>query len=114
MYNHLKNNSFFLISLGAVPAAIFRWQIDQIFIANIIGCFLLGIINALPISRNSKLIFGFGCCGSLTTFSGWTAQLFELISHGSYKIFFLSSISTVVIGLFAVGLGHFLGKKIQA
>ena len=114
MYNYLKNNSFFLISVGAVPAAIFRWQIDQLFIVNIIGCFLLGFINALNISRNSKLIFGFGFCGSLTTFSGWTFQLFELIIEGSYKLFFLNSILIVVLGLFAIGLGHFLAKQLNA
>ena len=111
MYNSLKKNSFFLISLGAVPASILRWQIDEIFIVNIIGCFLLGFINSLPISMNSKLIFGFGFCGSLTTFSGWTYQLYELIIKGSYKLFLLNSISTVMIGCFAVGLGDFLAKK---
>ena len=83
-----KNNYFFLISLGAVPAAIFRWQIDESFIVNIIGCFLLGFINALSISREYKLIYGFGFCGSLTTFGGLSAQLFKLISQGSYKFFF--------------------------
>ena len=114
MYISLKNNSFFLISIGAVPAAIFRWQVDEIAIVNIVGCLLLGFINALPISRNSKLIFGFGFCGSLTTFSGWTFQLFELISKGLYKLFFWNSVSIVVIGLFAVGLGHFLAKKINS
>ena len=114
MYKTLENNSFFLISIGAVPAAIFRWQIDSIVIVNLVGCFLLGFINTLPISRNSKLIFGFGFCGSLTTFSGWTFKLFELISQGSYKLFFLNLISTVLIGLFAVGLGHFVAKKIYA
>ena len=113
MYNSLRNNSFFLISLGAVPAAIFRWQSDDILIVNIIGCFVLGFINALPVSRNSKLIFGFGFCGSLTTFSGWTFQLFELVTQGSYKLFFFNSISILIIGLFAVGLGHFLAMKIH-
>ena len=114
MYNYLKNNNFFLISLGAAPAAIVRWQVDGIFIVNIIGCFLLGFINALPMSKNSKLIFGFGFCGSLTTFSGWTFQLFELISKGSYMLFFLNSILIVVLGLFAIGLGHFLAKQLNA
>ena len=112
MYNSLKKNNFFLISLGSVPAAIFRWQIDDILIVNIIGCFVLGFVNALPISPNLKLIFGFAFCGSLTIFSGWIFQLFELIIQGSYKLFFLNSILTVLIGLFAVGLGHFLAKKI--
>ena len=111
--NFFLKNNFFLIAIGAVPASIFRWQIDQILVVNIIGCFLLGFINTLPISRNSKLIFGVGFCGSLTTFSGWTFQLFELISQGSYKLFFLNSVSTVVIGLLSVGLGCFFAKKIM-
>ena len=88
MSNFLKKNKFFLISIGAVPGALFRWQIDDIFIVNIIGCFLLGMINSLPISSRYKLIFGFGFCGSLTTFSGWSFQLFQLISNGLYKLFF--------------------------
>ncbi|WP_269603670.1 fluoride efflux transporter FluC [Prochlorococcus marinus] len=111
---YLFSNNFFLIAIGAVPAAIFRWQIDQIWIVNIIGCFLLGFVNAMPISRRYKLIFGFGFCGSLTTFSGWSFQLFKLISHGFYKLFFLNSILTVIIGLLAVCLGHFFAKKIKA
>ena len=108
----LKYNNFFLISIGAIPAAIFRWQIDQIFIVNIIGCFLLGFINSLPVSSKYKLIFGFGFCGSLTTFSGWSSQLFKLINQGSYKLFFLNSILLVILGILAVGLGQWVSKKI--
>ena len=83
----LLEKNCLLIAIGAFPAAIVRWQIDQILIVNIIGCFLLGFINAMPISRRYKLIFGFGFCGSLTTFSGWSYQLFELISQGFYRAF---------------------------
>ena len=110
--NYFLKNNFFIISIGAIPAAIFRWQIDQIFIVNIIGCFLLGFINSLNISRRYKLIFGFGFCGSLTTFSGWSLQLFELIKEGFYKLFFLNSIFIVMLGFIAVGLGHFVARKI--
>ena len=112
MYNFLRNNSFIIISVGAVPAAILRWQIDQIFIVNAIGCFLLGFINSLPVSRRYKLIFGFGFCGSLTTFSGLSFQLYKLINQGFYKLFFLNSILILTIGLLSVGLGHLLAKKI--
>ena len=112
MYNFFKQNNFFLISIGAFPAAILRWQIDETFIINTVGCFVLGFINPLPISRRYKLIIGFGFCGSLTTFSGWSLQLFKLISQGLYKLFFLNIISTLLIGLIAVALGDFLAKKI--
>ena len=112
MDNFLKKNDFLLISIGAVPAAILRWQIDEIFIVNIIGCFLLGCINAFPISRRYKLIFGFGFCGAFTTFSGWSFQLFQLMSKGLYKLFILESVLTVCISCFAIGLGYIFAKKI--
>jgi|TARA_B100001113_G_scaffold45371_1_gene32105 CrcB protein len=110
--NRILKNNFICISIGAVPAAILRLQIDQIFIVNIIGCFLLGFINSLAISKRYKLILGFGFCGSLTTFSGWSFQLFKLINQGFYQLFFLNSISIVMLGIFAVSLGHLLAKKI--
>ena len=112
MDKFIKNNNFLLISLGAIPAAIVRWQIEEIFIVNIIGCFCLGFINSLPISSRYKLIFGFGFCGSLTSFSGWIVKLFNLISQGFYKLFFLNSVFMVLIGFFAVALGNWFAKKI--
>ena len=112
MKSFLRNNNFLIIAIGSVPAAIFRWQIDNIFIVNTIGCFLLGFINALPLSRRYKLIFGFGFCGSLTTFSGWSFQLYKFINQGFYKLFFFNSILCVSLGLFAVFSGHCIAKKI--
>tara|TARA_Y100001968_G_scaffold247521_1_gene231985 strand:+ start:77 stop:421 length:345 start_codon:yes stop_codon:yes gene_type:complete len=112
MNKFLKNNSFFIISFGAVPAAILRWQIDHIFITNILGCFLLGLIHALPISKKYKLFIGFGFCSSFTTFSGWSFQLFEFISKGFYKFFFLNIITQMTLGIVAFALGHFFAKKI--
>ncbi len=111
MNNFFKKNKYFLISIGAVPGAIFRWQIDDFFIVNTIGCFLLGIINAMPVKRIYKLIFGFGFCGSLTTFSGWSFYLFKLISEGLYKLFFLNSFLIVLIGFFAICLGDLFAKR---
>ena len=111
MNNFLKKNKYFLISIGAVPGAIFRWHIDDFFIVNTIGCFLLGIINAMPVKRIYKLIFGFGFCGSLTTFSGWSFYLFKLISQGLYKLFIFNSVLIVLIGFFAICLGDLFAKK---
>ena len=108
----LSQNKFFLISVGAVPGALIRWQVNNIYVVNIIGCFLLGIINGLPISRKYKLIFGFGFCGSFTTFSGWSLQLYQLINLGLYRLFFLNSVLIIIIGLFAIYLGDLFAKKV--
>ena len=112
MYHFLRNNNLFMISIVAVPAALFRWQTEKVFIVNSIGCFLLGFINYLPLSRRFKLIFGLGFCGSLTTFSGWSFQLYNFINQGFYKLFFLNSILFVSLGLFAVFSGHWIAKKL--
>jgi len=101
-----------MIAILSVSASIFRWQINDVLIVNIIGCFLLGIINTFPFSRRYKLILGFGFCGSLTTFSGWTLHLFKLINEGLYIQFLLNSILFTVVGLFAVALGHLFAKKL--
>ena len=110
--NFFLKNNFFLIAIGAVPASIFRWQIDQILVVNIIGCFLLGFINALPLSEKYRLILCFGFCGSLTTFSGWSFELFKLLNKGLYKLFFLNSILILILSFFAIIVGNYFAKKI--
>ncbi len=114
MGREIKNNTFFLISLGAIPGALFRWQIDEIFIINLIGCFLLGFFNSLDILKRYKLTLGVGLCGSMTTFSGWSSSLYELLNKGLYKLFLFNSITIVLIGVLAIGLGHILAKKLNA
>ena len=108
----IKKNTFFLISIGAIPGALIRLQIDEIFILNLIGCFLLGFFNSLAISKRHKLTLVFGFCGSMTTFSGLSFQLHSLLSQGLYKLFLFNSISIVVLGLIAIGLGQICAKQI--
>ena len=109
----IKKNTFFLISIGAIPGALVRWHVDEIFVVNLIGCFLLGFFNSLTISKRYKLTLGVGLCGSMTTFSGWSSYLFNLLSQGLYKLFLFHSISIVLIGIFAMGLGHILAKRLN-
>ena len=112
MEHFFTKNYFFLISIGAIPAAILRWQIGEIVIVNTIGCFFLGFINSLSISNRYKLIFSFGFCGSLTTFSGWSSQLFFLINQGFYKLFFFNLILIAIFGFVAYIFGNLIAKQI--
>ncbi|WP_269616323.1 fluoride efflux transporter FluC [Prochlorococcus marinus] len=109
----IRKNKFILISLGAIPGALLRWQIDEMFIVNLIGCFVLGFINSLDISKRYKLILGVGLSGSITTFSGWSFYSYKLLSQGLYKLFLFTSISMILIGVFAIYLGHMFGKKLN-
>ena len=110
----IKNNTFFLISLGAILGALFRWQINEIFIVNSIGSFLLGFFNSLDILKKYKLILCVGLCGSMTTFSGWSSHLYKLLNQGLYKLFLLNSISIALMGVLAIGLGHIFVRKLNA
>ena len=110
---NIKKNTFFIISAGAIPGALLRWQIDRIFIVNIIGCFLLGFFNSLDIQKRYRLALSVGFCGSLTTFSGWSSHLYDLFNQGLYKLFLFNLISSVLVGVFAIGLGHIFAKKIH-
>ena len=110
----IKKKRFFLISIGAIPGALFRLQIDEIFLVNLIGCFLLGFFNSLAIPKRYKLTLGVGLCGSMTTFSGWSSKLYDLLIHGLYRSFLFNSIFVVLMGVCAIGLGHIFGKKLNA
>ena len=114
MNKDIKKNIFFLISLGSILGALLRWQIDDIFLVNIIGCFLLGCFNALSIQKENKLILVVGLCGSMTTFSGWSFHLYNLLTLRLFGLFILHSISIVIIGIFAVGIGQVFAKKLIA
>ena len=78
----MKFLDFFLISLGAIPGAILRWQVDDNLIVNILGSFLIGFVYGLSCKQRLKLILIFGFCGSLTTFSGWIFDCLSLIIDG--------------------------------
>ena len=109
--NQIK--SFIFMSIGAIPGVIFRWQLKDIFLVNMIGCILIGLFNSFSFDSRYKLIFCIGFCGSLTTFSGWIFDLFILISDGSYVHALLDTISMLTIGFFAVCFGNLLGKRIN-
>ena len=114
MGRDIKNNRFFLISVGAILGALFRWQIDEIFIVNLIGCFLFGFFNSLNILKKYKLTLCVGLCASMTTFSGWSYHLYKLLNQGLYKLFLFHSIAIGIMGVLFIGLGHIFAKKLNA
>ena len=114
MAMEIKKNKFFLISLGAIPGALFRWNIDDIVIVNLIGCFLLGFFNSFTITKRYKLTFGVGLCASMTTFSGWSYKLYSLLNDGLYRLLIVNSVLLVFISGLAIALGHLVAKKLNS
>ena len=104
---------FFIISIGSILGSLIRWKIDNIFFVNIFGCFIFGFINNLQISKKFKLFFCFSFCGSLTTFSGWILDLFNIFNKRLYLLFFFRVILFLLIGYFAIYLGYLISNNLN-
>ena len=104
-----------LVSLGAVPGALLRWQValhlaDRSVVVNVVGAALLGLLAGLPAAPRRQLLVGIGFCGSLTTFSGWMLDAMRLISVGKVvEAFGLIGI-TLGLGVAASWIGFRCGR----
>jgi CrcB protein len=120
----------FLIGAGGFVGAICRYGVAAAsrqlwetsfpigtLIANLIGCFLVGVLigsGQEEANRNLKLLFGVGFLGALTTFSTFGAETVSHANEQSYSIAVSNIVMNVVIGLAAVMAGLWLGKKMSA
>jgi len=112
-----------LVSLGGALGATLRFtispQIDKlfnsnfpfgIFVVNIMGCFFIGLLislfeNKLMLSENLKIFLIIGFLGSLTTFSTFALDNFNLVNQRNFYFLFVNLILTNVVGLVMVFLG---------
>lgn len=90
----------------------FPWGI---FAVNILGCFLFGLLFAIGENRSwmtdqTRLLIFTGFLGSLTTFSTFGWNSFQLIKDGQITTALLNILLSVVIGIGGVWLGFKLGK----
>ena len=107
-----------LVSLGAVPGALLRWQVayhldDRSVVVNVVGAALLGLLAGLPAAPRRQLLVGIGFCGSLTTFSSWMLDAMRLISAG--RVIEVSGLMglTLGLGLGAAALGFWFGQRVR-
>lgn len=120
-----------IVSLGAAFGASSRYLISLVLnplvstlafgtlISNYLGCFIIGLLLAVfahypEISPQWKLLLVTGFLGSLTTFSSFSAEVFEYL-NGEKWLMGLEIIGLHLIGgLCFTAIGFYLWKTIVA
>lgn len=117
-----------LVALGSGCGGVLRYLTGQAvkhlplagfpyatLMANIAGCFLIGLFFGLldhfPQHDNQcRMLLITGLCGGFTTFSSFTKETFDFISQGNYIKVALNIAASIVLGLAAVAVGIKIAK----
>ncbi|RKN79947.1 fluoride efflux transporter CrcB [Ulvibacterium marinum] len=116
-----------LVFLGGGFGSMLRYLISRIFndyfqyfflgtfLVNVLGSLLIGLILGLSLkgdylNQNQILILATGFCGGFTTFSAFAFEKHSLLTSGELFHFSLYTLSSIVIGIFAIALGLWLAK----
>jgi len=117
------SKNIILVLLGGGIGSVIRYLISYFFnkyqttffpwptfIANSLGCFLIGLFFAHTLKNNVqsetlKLLLITGFCGGFTTFSTFSLENLQLIQNQNYTLAITYTISSLLIGTIAVFLG---------
>jgi CrcB protein len=118
-----------LVAAGAIPGALLRWHFEQAgeqltgglkglvgadFLANMIGCLLIGMLVAQPPRRARLYLWAaIGFCGSLTTFSSWMLELARALDGGNPIKALAVLVLSLLGGLLLVVLGYGLARRFR-
>lgn len=85
------------------------------FVANVLGCLLLGFILGSSVKNNwlsaeTTLLLGAGFCGGFTTFSTFSFEQYALLKSGNASLFLIYAFGSLATGLLAVFVGVWLSR----
>ena len=118
-----------LIALGGGLGAVLRWLLAGlikppatgpfagfpvwIFIVNVTGCFLFGLLNGFCTARGEewRLAILTGILGGYTTFSTFGWDTYRLLRDGQPGLAVLNAVGSVVAGVLAVWAGVVLSGR---
>ena len=120
--------SLLLVGFGGFLGSISRFYINHTmekliqtpfpygtFIANVLGCFIIGLIygsslKGQSISLDTRLFFTTGFCGGFTTFSTFSLESLNLFQNGQIFHFFIYTSLSILLGFAATFLGILIMK----
>ncbi len=87
------------------------------FVANILGCFMIGFVMTLFSERimaspQIRLFVGVGFIGAFTTFSTFEYETGALLMDGQWLLAMLNVVGSLIIGFAALKAGEVLAKTI--
>ena len=116
--------SYLLVAIGGALGSVLRYILSLVipkvagfpwptFVANILGCFCIGIFSGLflkcgSLSPNLKLFLVMGFCGGFTTFSTFASENLALLQSGKIGMFAIYALSSFAIGVAACAAGLYL------
>ncbi len=85
------------------------------FFVNVSGSLLIGILagynlRTLNLNHEYQALLIAGFLGGFTTFSAFAFENLVMIQNGKFFLFLTYFATTLIVGLFAVGLGYHLSK----
>jgi fluoride exporter len=120
--------TLFFIAIGGAIGSVLRYLTSLLvskywssqfplatFIANVFGCFLIGLLigflekNNIA-NSNLKWFLITGFCGGYTTFSAFGYENYSLFQNNNSLLAFTYIGLSIIVGLFAIWLGLFLSK----
>ncbi len=86
------------------------------FAVNIAGCFLIGTLVGFAEQRPGtspevQALLGIGFLGSFTTFATFGYETLELVRLGHHRWALLTIVGSVLVGVAAVAVGHYLAAR---
>ena len=114
-----------LIACGGGLGAVLRWWLAGlvkapvngfplgIFLVNVSGCFLFGLLHGFCQSRGEewRLALLTGVLGGFTTFSTFGWDSYQLLRNGQLWIAAVNALGSVLAGVLAVWAGVVLAGK---
>lgn len=119
-----------VIAAGGACGGGLRWTLNEMlphtgtgfpwstFIANVTGCFLIGVLLVLvlevwPPSRYVRPFWGVGILGGYTTFSAYSAEAANLMRNDATPLALVYLFGSVLLGLLATWVGMALVQALR-